>query len=137
MGNAKCIGRVGGLAVALGVGNVRHAATRMTVSVVVAAVVGTATMMPGPASRVSLAVKLSSDSTALIMGGTSVPTPDDAYIQIVKNQYIAPTHPGQDINYVAVTTPEEFWPITGLTRLVASAVGEPISRCIRSTSSPT
>jgi hypothetical protein len=43
----------------------------------------------------SLAVRLSADSTALILGGTSAPTPDDVYIEIVTNQYIAPTHPGQ------------------------------------------
>ena len=29
------------------------------------------------------------------------------------NQFIAPTHPGQNIDYVAVTTPEEAWPLTG------------------------
>ena len=37
MGNAKHIGRVGALAVALGIGNVRRTATRMTVSIGVAA----------------------------------------------------------------------------------------------------
>ena len=36
MGTAKYIGRIGALAVALGVGNVRRAATRMTVSIGVA-----------------------------------------------------------------------------------------------------
>ena len=30
------------------------------------------------------------------------------------NQFIGPTHQGQTIKPVAVTTPEEFWPITGL-----------------------
>ena len=33
MGNAKHVGRVGALAAALGVGNVRRTATRMTVSI--------------------------------------------------------------------------------------------------------
>src|SRR5262249_34020383 len=47
------------------------------------------------------------------------------YINAVRNQYIAPTHPGQDINYVAVTTPEEAWPITGLLRLIEVAVAAP------------
>ena len=46
MGNAKYIGRVGALAVALGVGNVRRAATRMTVSIGVAALVVMATVVP-------------------------------------------------------------------------------------------
>jgi hypothetical protein len=64
MGNAKHIGRVGALAVALGVGNVRRAATRMTVSIGIAAVVVMATAAPVPVSPVSPAVKLSADSTA-------------------------------------------------------------------------
>ncbi len=84
----------------------------MTVSIGLAVLVVMATVVLALVSTVSPVVKLSADSTALIMGGTSVPTPDDAYIEIVKNRYIAPTHPGQDINYVAVTTPEEFWPVT-------------------------
>ena len=33
--------------------------------------------------------------------------PDDFYVESVKNQFIAPTHPGQTIEPVAVTTPEE------------------------------
>jgi hypothetical protein len=122
MSNAKHIGRVGALAVALGIGNVRRAATRMTVSIGVAAVVVTATVVPVP---VSPAVRLSADSTALIVCGTTCPTPDDYSIEVVKNQYIAPTYPGQDIDYVAVTTPQEFWPITGLLRLIGLAVGDP------------
>ncbi len=81
MGNAKHIGRVGALAVALGVGNVRRAATRMTVSIGVAALVVTATAVPAPDSTVSPAVRLSADSTALIMGRTSIPTPDDYYVE--------------------------------------------------------
>ena len=40
MGNAKHIGRIGALAVALGVGNVRRTATRMTVSIGAAAAGG-------------------------------------------------------------------------------------------------
>ena len=78
MGNAKHIGRVGALAAALGVENVRRTATRMTVSIGAAAVVVMATVVPVPVSPVSPAVKLSADSTALILGGTSGPTPDDA-----------------------------------------------------------
>ena len=41
------------------------------------------------------------------------------------NQFIAPTHPGQTIKPVAVTTPEEGWPITGLIRLIGLALGPP------------
>ena len=50
-----------------------------------------------------------------------------AWVESVKNQFIAPTHPGQDIEYVAVTTPKEFWPITGLFRLLGLALGPPRS----------
>jgi hypothetical protein len=59
------------------------------------------------------------------MGTSSVPTPDDFWVESVKNQFIAPTHPGQRIEYVKVTTPEEVWPITGLGRLAELAFGPP------------
>ena len=92
MGYGRCVGRVGALAVA----------TRMTVSIGVAVLVVVATVAPAP--TVSPEVRLSASSApctdtdvtcALIMGTTSVPTPDDAYVESVKNQFIAPTHPGQ------------------------------------------
>src|SRR5262245_6050582 len=114
MGNAEYLGRDGALASAPGVGNFRHTATRLTVSIGVAALVAMATVVPAPAPTPSPGVRLTADSTALIMGATSVPTPNDYYIDAVRNNYIAPTHPGQNIDYVAVTTPEEYWPITGL-----------------------
>ncbi|MDT5176252.1 MAG: hypothetical protein QOJ95_450 [Mycobacterium sp.] len=104
---------------------VRHVAPWVARSLVVAAVVTASTGVPGPDSIESPAVRLSADSTALILGGTTVPTPDGHYIDTVKRQYIVPTHPDQDITYVPVTTPEEFWPITGIGRLAASVVGSP------------
>jgi hypothetical protein len=52
MGNAKYIGRVGALAVALGVSNIRRTTTRMAVSIGVAAVVVMATVLPVPVSTV-------------------------------------------------------------------------------------
>ena len=122
MGYGRSVGRVGALAVA----------TRMTVSFGVAALVVVATVMPAP--TVSPAVRLSASSApctrpdvtcALILGGSSVPTPDNAYIDAVRNHFIVPTHPGQRIEYVAVTTPEEVWPITGLGRIVWLAIGPP------------
>ncbi len=73
----------------------------------------------------SPAVKLSASSTALILGGTTIPTPDDYLVELITNQYIAPTHPGQDIKYVAVTTPAEVWPVTGFFRLLGRAFGPP------------
>ena len=39
------------------------------------------------------------------------------------NQFIAPTYPGQTIEPVAVTTPEEMGPLTGLDRLLFSPFG--------------
>ena len=106
-------------------GNAKYAATRMTVSIGVAALAVAATVMP--VSTVSPEVRLSASSPpctktdvtcALIMGTSGVPTPDDFYVESVKNQFIAPTHPGQ-IGYDAVTTPEGLWPVAGLGRLVS------------------
>jgi hypothetical protein len=114
----------GAMPLALRVRNVRHAATRMTVSIGVAALVVMATVVPVSTASASNPPCTDTDVTcALIMGFTSLPTPDDAYIDAVKNQFIAPTHPGQHIEYVAVTTPEEGWPLTGLIRLGCAAVG--------------
>ena len=93
----------------------------MTVSIGVAVLVVMATVVLALVSTVSSAVRLSA-STALILGGTSIPTPNDYYVEVVKNQYIQPTRPGQDIQYIAVTTPEEFWPVTGLFRLAGLAL---------------
>jgi hypothetical protein len=93
MGNAKHIGRVGALAVALGVGNVRRAAARMTVSIGAAVVVVMATAVPAPDSTVSPAVKLAADSTALLMGGTSIPTWNDADVEVLMGQFIAHIYP--------------------------------------------
>src|SRR6185312_12643675 len=96
-----------------------------TVSIGVAILVVTATVVSTPIPTVSPGVKLSADSTALILGGSSVPTPDDYYIETVKSHLLAPTHPGQNINYVAVTAPMEVWPLTGIGRLVWLALGPP------------
>ena len=57
------------------------------------------------------------------MGGTSIPTWSDADVKVIMNQFIAPTHPRETIEPVAVTTPEEGWPITGLIRLIGRALG--------------
>jgi hypothetical protein len=122
MSNARYIGRVGALAAALRVGNFRAVATRLTVSIGIAAVVVAATVVPAP---VSPAVKLSADSTALLVCGTTCPTWDAAGVEVIMNQFITPTHPGQTITPVAVTTPEEAWPITGIFRLLGLLVGDP------------
>jgi hypothetical protein len=61
--------------------------------------------------------------TALILGGTTVPTPDEYQVELIKKQYIEPTHPGREIDYVAVMTPAEVWPVTGLFRILGRAFG--------------
>jgi PE-PPE domain len=113
----------GPIRLALPISKFRRAATRMTVSIGVAVA---AALLAAPVAPVSSASAMDPppDRTALILGGTTAPTPDDVYIDIVKNQYIAPTYPGQDIDYVAVTTPE-VWPITGAFRLLGAATGDP------------
>jgi hypothetical protein len=108
MSTAKCVGRVGALAVALGVG------------IAIAITPGAALAEPADSGMSS-----SPDRTALIMGGTTIPTPDDYMVQLFKNQIIAPTHPGEDIDYVALTTPQEWWPVTGFARLIGLVAGPP------------
>lgn len=98
------------------IGMTRHAGTAWVALMVTLVLVAVPTVSPE--------VRLAADRTALILGGTGGPTPDDTYIDIVASQFIAPTHPGQDVDYVAVTTPEELWPVTGLLRLVGFALGD-------------
>ena len=112
MGNARQIGRVGALAVALGLG------------FAVAATPAVGYAEPTDSVTCQSADSAEPDTTALILGGTTVPTPDDAYIDAVRNHFIAPTHPGQ-INYCAVTAPMEAWPVTGIGRLGWLATGPP------------
>ncbi|GFG49639.1 PE-PPE domain-containing protein [Mycolicibacterium agri] len=100
--SGKHIGRIGALAVALGVG-------------FAAAPVSTASAEREPCSDTEV-------TCALILGGTTVPTPDASWLESVKNQFIAPTHPGY-IEYTAVTAPQEFWPITGFFRVLGLALG--------------
>ena len=94
MSTAKHIGRIGALAVALGVGMATAAPT------------ASAADAPPP------------DTTALIVCGTTCPKSDAANGEIIMNQFIAPTHPGQNIDKpIAVTTPDEAWPLTGALRV--------------------
>jgi hypothetical protein len=97
----------------------------MTVPIGIAAVMVMAAVAPIPDSTVSPAAKLSADSTALLVCGTTCPTWDAAGVELIMNQFITPTHPGQTITPVAVTTPQEAWPLTGLLRLLELAVGDP------------
>ena len=94
----------------------------MSVSIGVAVLVA-ATVMPLPTALASDTPPPPPDRTALVLGGTTVPTPDSAYIDAVRNHFIGPTHPGETIEYIAVTAPMEFWPITGVGRLVWFVIG--------------
>lgn len=102
MSTANFIGRVGALAVALGL--------------------GVAGIAPGAATAEQADPV---ESTALIMCGTTCPTPDEYWIESVMNQFITPTHSGQTITAVPLTTPEEAWPITGLLRLIELVLADP------------
>lgn len=101
----------------------RRNATRATTSVGAAAVVVTAISVP--VATESPAVKLSADTTALVLCGTTCPRWDAASVEIIMNQFITPTHPDQTIDPIAVTTPNEAWPITGLFRLLELALADP------------
>lgn len=125
VGTANHIGRIGAMAVAMGVGRFRPVATRMTVSIGVAAVVLTAAAVSVPVPTVSPAVKLSADSTALLLCGISCPKWNDAHVEVIMDQFITPIHPGRTITPIAVTAPGEAWPITGLFRLLEFAFGDP------------
>ena len=67
------------------------------------------------ASQVQSAPTTTTTSTnvALIMGGTGNPQPTPTYVTSVYSTYIAPHYPGY--SPVGLTTPEDFWPVTGLT----------------------
>ncbi len=100
----------------------RTAVTRAATAVAAAALATSSIASTEPSRTHSADVRLAADATALVLGGTSIPTPNDYYIEAVKKQFIAPTHPGQDIDYIAVTTPQEFWPLTGLFRVAGLAL---------------
>ena len=131
MNTAKQIGRSGALAVALGAGTVRRHATRAAASIFAGALVVTAAVTAAPISAESPTVKLSADSaempplTALLVCGAACPTFHDADVDVVMDQFITPTHPGQIITPVAVTTPSEIWPVTGVLRLIGFVTGDP------------
>ena len=94
----------------------------MSVSIGVAVLVA-ATVMPLPTALASDTPPPPPDRTALVLGGTTVPTPDSAYIDAVRNHFIGPTHPGETIEYIAVTAPMEAWPVTGAGRVVWFVTG--------------
>ena len=103
MNTANYIGHIGALAVTLGVG--------------IAAAAAPGVVMAEAAD--------SSDSTALMLGGSGIPTWNDADVEVIMDQFIAPTHPtapGETIRPVAVTTPNELWPAGPWTSLLCLAL---------------
>jgi PE-PPE domain len=117
MGYGRYVGRVGALAVA----------TRMAVSVSVAALVVAAMTPTAPEVRLSASSPPCTDTAvtcALILGGTSVPTPDQFYLDAVRDNFVGPLF-GQNVTYVPVTAPQEFWPITGAGRVLWLVLGPP------------
>ena len=76
--------------------NLRRTATRMSVSIGVAVLV-MATVVPVSTASASSSDVPPPDKTALVLGGTTVPTPDQCYLDAVRNHFIGPTHPGQNI----------------------------------------
>jgi hypothetical protein len=74
--------------------------------------------LPQAASRsaISRAVTLLSEQLALIMNGTGEPVITAAWIEQVMDNLVTPVL-GPGYTGTAMTTPEEFWPITGLTSM--------------------
>ncbi len=94
-------------------------------SIGTAVLVAIAPVMPVSFPTASSLIRLSGDSTALLMGGTTVPTWHAGDVAVIMRQFVTPTHPGDSITPVALTTPEEFWPITGVGRLICLALCPP------------
>lgn len=55
----------------------------------------------------------SQQKIALIMGGTGNSTPDLNYLTSIEQSYLAQNYSGYTL--VSLQTPEQFWPVTGLT----------------------
>src|SRR5262245_34358220 len=104
MSTAKYIGRVGVLAVALGVA---------------------AASAPASTPTVSPNLKLAADSTALVVCGLGCPTPDAYFVDSMMNQFVTPTHPGQTLTPVGVTGPADSFPILGILRVIVTLTGDP------------
>lgn len=91
----------------------------LAVLVAVVLLIGAAGIsMPQTASRsaISRAVTLLGEQLALIMNGTGEPVITAAWIDQVMDNLVTPVL-GTGYTGTAMTTPEEFWPITGLTSM--------------------
>ena len=113
----------GAIPLAPQVSKFRHTATRMTVSIGVAVLVVMATV--APVASASSSDVPPPDKTALIMGATTIPTPDEFWVESVMNQYIEPTHRGPDDRTCRGDHARGGGPLTGIFRLLFSAFGPP------------
>lgn len=66
-------------------------------------------------SATSPTPQASPSNIALIMGGTGNPQPDPAYVNSVWQTYLAANPQYASYTPVGLYTPEDFWPVTGLT----------------------
>ncbi len=69
-----------------------------------ASLLGLTTLMTGPPAFAA--------DTALIVGGTGIPTPPQSYVDAIQNLYLDPLGYGS-YTPVSVTTPEQYYPLTG------------------------
>ena len=122
MSKEKQHGRVRALALTRQVRSFRYSATRLTVSIGAAAVVVMAAVVPVSSASASTSDETAPVKTALILGGTTVPTPDQFYLDTVRDHFIGPTQPGQ-VTYVQVTAPMTVWPATGISRIIWFVTG--------------
>jgi PE-PPE domain len=93
---------------------------RLAHSVLVALVAVLGALLIGMTSTIAAAVQLLA-YTPIIMTGTFTSHPGSAYVAMAMNQYIKPSrsadHPPETPDYnapIALDTPEQLWPISGL-----------------------
>jgi hypothetical protein len=104
MTNATFIGRLGALAVALGIG----------------------LAVASPPGVAMADADNDADSTILMMCGATCPQWDAPNMEIIMNQFVTPTHPEKIFRApVAVRAPGEAWPLTGVLRLLEFAAADP------------
>jgi hypothetical protein len=68
---------------------------------------------PAELKAIIAEAKLLASDVGLIMGGTGDPTPDSGYLSEVESLYLSQyLPPNSDYTFQALTTPEQFCPIT-------------------------
>jgi hypothetical protein len=102
-----------------------HATLRVLAAMVAAMLLVGVVVVSLPQSAAKSAINrvvalLSERQLALIMDGTFRPVITDNWIREVMDNLVTPTH-GAGYTGTAMTTPEEFWPLTGLNSLTFNA----------------